>query len=97
MPLAFLRLGSFTAPPETRKEKTGEGSGLLDSFRTQDVPIYPFTIFHAGNKATRRYTLYVNSDAQRKKWYNAFVDAIGVHKARQDANMVWRFVSHQIY
>lgn len=88
MPLSFLRLGSFTAPPETRKERTDEGGGLLDSFRSQNVPIYPFTIFHAGNKATR-YTLYVNSDAQRKKWYNAFVNAIGVHKVRQEANMVF--------
>jgi hypothetical protein len=87
MPLSFLRLGSFNSPPETRREKADDG-GLLESWRSQSVPIYPFTIYHAGNKSSRRYTLYVSSDAQRKKWYNAFVDAIGVHKVRQEANMV---------
>ncbi|KAF9471223.1 hypothetical protein BDN70DRAFT_820276 [Pholiota conissans] len=87
MPLSFLRLGAFNDSPETRREKAADDGGILDGWRTQSVPIYPFTIYHAGNKSTRRYTLYVTSETQRKKWYNAFVDAIGVHKVRQDANM----------
>jgi hypothetical protein len=87
MPLSFLRLGSFDAPPESRREKADDGR-LLESWRSQSVPVYPFTIYHASSQAARRYTLYVTSDAVRKKWYNAFVDAIGVHKVRQDANMV---------
>ncbi|CAA7267017.1 unnamed protein product [Cyclocybe aegerita] len=86
MPLSFLRLGSFDSPPDTRKEKSEEGR-LLDSFRYQNVPIYPFTIYHAASRSTRRYTLYVTSETLRKKWYNAFVDAIGVHRVRQESNM----------
>ncbi|KIM39836.1 hypothetical protein M413DRAFT_446755 [Hebeloma cylindrosporum] len=86
MPLSFLRLGSFDGPPESRREKADDGR-LLESWRSQSVPVYPFTIYHASSRAARRYTLYVTSDAVRKKWYNAFVDAIGVHKVRQDANM----------
>ncbi|KAF8910664.1 hypothetical protein CPB84DRAFT_1842646 [Gymnopilus junonius] len=86
MPLSFLRLGSFNAPPEMRREKTEDGS-FLDSLRSQSVPVYPFTIYHAANKTTRRYTLYVASDALRKKWYNQFVDAMGVHNVRQESNM----------
>ena len=90
MPLSFLRLGSFDSPAETRKEKMEEG-GLLDSFRSQNIPVYPFTIYHAANRSARRYTLYVASEAIRKKWYDALVDAIGVHKVRQDSNMVCFF------
>ncbi|KAF8968138.1 hypothetical protein BDZ97DRAFT_1916355 [Flammula alnicola] len=86
MPLSFLRLGSFNAPAESRREKSEDGC-LLESWRSQSVPVYPFTIYHASRKSARGYTLYVASEAQRKKWYNAFVDTIGVHKARQDANM----------
>lgn len=87
LPMEYIRLGSFTSPPETRKERTDDG-GLLDSLRSQYISIYPFTIYHASNKSTRRYTLYVASESIRKRWYSAFVDAIGVHKVRQDANMV---------
>ncbi|RDB26309.1 Rho1 guanine nucleotide exchange factor 1 [Hypsizygus marmoreus] len=86
LPLSYLRLGSFTSPPETRKEKAEEGN-LLDSFRSQTIPIYPFTVYHASSRSTRSYTLCAASDAIRKRWHMAFVDALGVHKARQDANM----------
>ncbi|PPQ99136.1 hypothetical protein CVT24_009326 [Panaeolus cyanescens] len=87
MPLSFLRLGSFKDPPDTRKEKPEDGSGgLLDSLRSQTVPIYPFTIYHAASRATRRYTLYVSSDAIRKKWHSAFVEALGIHKVREESN-----------
>ncbi|KAF8149926.1 hypothetical protein B0H34DRAFT_731762 [Crassisporium funariophilum] len=86
IPLSFLRLGAFDSPPETRREKADDGR-LLESLRYQTVPIYPFTVYHASSRSTRRYTLYVPSEALRKRWYNALVDAIGLHKVRQDANM----------
>lgn len=90
MALAFLRIGSFDSPAETRKERMEEG-GILDSFRSQNIPVYPFTIYHAANKSTRRYTLYVSSEAIRKKWHDAFVNGIGIHKVRQESNMVCPF------
>lgn len=85
--MEYIRLGSFTSPPEIRKERAEDG-GLLDNLRSQHIPIYPFTIYHAANKSSRRYTLYVASESIRKRWYSAFVDALGVHKVRQEANMV---------
>lgn len=91
LPLSFLRLGAFNTSPELRREKADDG-GLLDRYRTQSVPMYPFTIYHASSRSTRRYTLYTASEVLRKKWYNSFVDAIGVHKVRQEANMVRLFV-----
>jgi len=87
IPLSFLCLGTFDSPPETRKEKAEDG-GLLDSFRHQHISVYPFTIYHAANKLGRRYTLYANSEGVRKKWHDALVDALGVHRVRQEANMV---------
>lgn len=87
MPLSFLRLGSFDGPVETRREKAEDG-GLLESLRSQSVPMYPFIIYHAASRALRRYTLYVASDSLRKKWKNYFLDAIGVNKVRQEANLV---------
>lgn len=96
MPLSFLRLGSFDAPPEMRREKAEEGT-FLEALRSQSVPVYPFTIYHAANRSTRRYTLYAASDALRKKWYNQFVDAMGVHKVRQESNMVCIFVQSHYF
>ncbi|KAJ3783008.1 hypothetical protein GGU11DRAFT_848965 [Lentinula aff. detonsa] len=84
--LSFLRLGSFTSPPETRKEHPKDGS-VLSGLLYQSTPLYPFTIYHETSKQSRRYTLYVASEAIRKKWHNFFVDAITVHKVRQEGNM----------
>jgi len=86
IPLAFLRLGSFEDQPESRKEKNEEGG--LFNFQSQNVPIYPFTVYHAANRMARRYTLYATSEAVRKKWHTAFVDHMGVYKVRHDSNMV---------
>ncbi|KAL0955022.1 hypothetical protein HGRIS_003941 [Hohenbuehelia grisea] len=87
LPLSYLRLGSFNAPPETRREKAEVAGGLLDSLRRVDVPLYPFTVFHASSRSTRRYTLYTASEASRKKWERALVDAIGVNHARDEGAM----------
>ncbi|KAG5650366.1 hypothetical protein H0H81_012481, partial [Sphagnurus paluster] len=86
LPLSYLRLGSFEAPAQTRKEKAEDG-GLLDSFRSSTVTVYPFTIYHASSRSSRRYTFYVASDGIRKRWQSALIDAIAVHKARQEGNM----------
>ncbi|KIK63091.1 hypothetical protein GYMLUDRAFT_163599 [Collybiopsis luxurians FD-317 M1] len=84
--LSFLRLGSFTSPPETRKEHPKDGS-VLSGLLYQSTTLYPFTIYHAASKLNRRYTLYASSDAIRKKWRAFFEDAITVHKVRQEGNM----------
>ncbi|CCM01400.1 uncharacterized protein FIBRA_03451 [Fibroporia radiculosa] len=86
IPLEYLRLAAFDSAPEHRKEKTEEG-GFLDSFRARLVPVYPFTVYHASAKMTRRYTLYADSENLRKKWYDKLQDAIGVRKVQQEANM----------
>ena len=86
IPLSYLRLGTFDSRSETRREKVEDGR-LLESLRYQTVPVYPFTVYHASDRS-KRYTLYVATDGIRRRWYTEFVDAIGVHKAWQDANMV---------
>ena len=43
MPLSFLRLGSFDAPPESQREKADDGR-LLESWRSRSVLVYPFTL-----------------------------------------------------
>lgn len=60
---------------------------MLARLRYQNVTVYPFTIYHSAN-ISRRYTVYVASDSIRQKWHNAFVNALAVHKARQEGNMV---------
>lgn len=55
--------------------------------------MYPFTIYHANTSIPRRYTLYTHTPTARVNWYNALVDAIGVRKARQDANKVFTLPS----
>ncbi|KAG7089591.1 hypothetical protein E1B28_011258 [Marasmius oreades] len=83
--LSYLKLGPFDSAPETRKEH--RSGGTLSGLLYQNVNVYPFTIYHSANTLGRRYTLYVSSEAIRKKWYNAFVDALAVHHARQEGNM----------
>ncbi|KAJ7227194.1 hypothetical protein GGX14DRAFT_418522 [Mycena pura] len=74
IPLSFLRLGSFSSPAENRRD------GL------KCHPVYPFVISHAASK-TRRYTLYVETEAERKRWHTMFQETTGLHQARQEANM----------
>ncbi|KAF7316832.1 hypothetical protein HMN09_00416400 [Mycena chlorophos] len=74
IPLSYLRLGAFNASAETRRD------GL------KQLTIYPFIISHAASN-TRRYTLYVETEAERSKWLKVFQEALGLHKARQEANM----------
>ncbi|EAU85398.2 signal transducer [Coprinopsis cinerea okayama7 len=80
IPLSFVRLASFNSDPDIRKEKEG---GI---FQTKDVPMYPFTFYHASLAHMKAFKLYVNSDAVRKKWYSSFVDALGVHQVKQESN-----------
>ncbi|KAJ2924639.1 hypothetical protein H1R20_g12444, partial [Candolleomyces eurysporus] len=85
LPLSFVRLASFTGPPETRREKIEDG-GILDTFRSQSIPLYPFTLYHSSPLVMKAYTLCVTSEAQRSKWHSYFVDTLGVHKVRQESN-----------
>ncbi|KAJ7593119.1 hypothetical protein C8J56DRAFT_930435 [Mycena floridula] len=84
LPLSYLRLGAFNSPPESRKERA---EGVLGGLLPHSVPIYPFSLYHAANSINRRYTLFVTSEAVRKKWNAAFVNALAIHKARQEGNM----------
>ncbi|KIJ62800.1 hypothetical protein HYDPIDRAFT_29949 [Hydnomerulius pinastri MD-312] len=93
IPLEYLRLGALDAPPESRKERAEEGS-ILDSLRGSYRSVYPFTVYHAVEKSTRRYTLYAPSESARKKWCDALVDAKGVDDVRREANQ-W-FVPHAV-
>ena len=61
---------------------------LLESLRFRTKPLYPFTVYHASAKSTRRYTLYALSEGLRNKWKDALEDTIAVYKARQEANRV---------
>lgn len=70
---------------------------LLESLRFKMKPLYPFTVYHAASKMSRRYTLYANSEEIRKKWKDALEDTIAVHKARQEANMVRYLSLSQIF
>lgn len=87
VPLSFIGLvvASFTSPPENRKEKSEEG-GLLDTFRSVDIPMYPFTFSHNSPTALRAYKIYLDNAAMRTKWHKAFRDALGIHKVKQQTN-----------
>ena len=87
IPLEYLRLGSFDDPADNRREKL-EDAGILDRVRPTYKAIYPFTIYHASSKATRRYTLYAPSDNIRQKWKYVLADALAVRKVQQESNMV---------
>ena len=80
-------MASFDGPPEGRKGRADNGSFISISSTKQNM--YPFTIYHANTSIPRRYTLYTHTPAARTSWYSALVDAIGVRKARQDANKVF--------
>lgn len=100
IPLDFLRVDSFNLPTEQRKvddadenggvapRKSLLGLGGLGRLWKDGVPVYPFTIHHASLHSKRRYTFYASSDSNRKKWKDAFDEAIGLRKAQQEANRV---------
>ncbi|KAJ3518484.1 hypothetical protein NMY22_g13650 [Coprinellus aureogranulatus] len=88
LPLSFVRLAAFNNQPETRREKVETGS-LLDTFRSQDVALYPFTLYHASPTLMKAYTLYTTTEGLRKKWNTSFVDALTVHKVQQENNQMF--------
>jgi hypothetical protein len=87
IPLEYLGLGSFDGPAEVRKERADSGSFISMSSTKQNM--YPFIIYHTDTTIPRRYTLYTQTPTARAKWSSALEDAIGVRKARQDANKVF--------
>lgn len=56
--------------------------------------MYPFTLYHATAKMSRRYTFYAKDEEERQVWNAALVDGIGVRKVRQEANMVRASFTH---
>ncbi|KAI0833461.1 hypothetical protein BC628DRAFT_1308074 [Trametes gibbosa] len=87
IPLEYLRLGVFNGPPENRREKAEDGSGLLDRVRARYRPMFPLTIYHASSKNSRRYTLYADSDTLRDKWRAELQEGLDIRKIRQESNM----------
>jgi len=83
-------VASSDGPLEVRKERADSDSFISISSTKQNM--YPFTIYHADTTIPRRYTLYTQTPTARTKWLSALEDAIGIRKARQDANKV--FSSH---
>ncbi len=93
IPVEYLRLGSFDAVPENRKDKSSGSVDhgklfAIDSFRSRYRAMYPFTLYHASAVTTRRYTLYANSEQERGKWRAQLEEAMSLRKIRQDSNMV---------
>ena len=86
-PLEYIQLGAFDGPPENRRERAEDGR-MLESLRHVRRPMFPFTLYHSSSKSQRRYTLYANNEASRKKWQEELINAIGVHKVRSESNMV---------
>ena len=79
----------FDASPENRKEKAEDGGlGLLDRVRPRYRQMWPFTIYHASAKMTRRYTLYAHSESARDQWFAAFNHGLELRRVRQEGNMV---------
>ncbi|KAI0649128.1 hypothetical protein C8Q79DRAFT_904017 [Trametes meyenii] len=89
IPLEYLRLGQFDGSTESRKEKAEEGSGILERVRSRYRQMYPFTIYHASSKMSRRYTLYAASENSRQKWRAALEEALGIRQVRQASNMLF--------
>ncbi|KAF7964575.1 hypothetical protein HWV62_5482, partial [Athelia sp. TMB] len=85
LPLEYLRLGAFNEASETRKVGADDG-GILQSLRFKMKPMFPFTVYHAASKGSRRYTLFTTSEALRTKWKDALENALAVYHARQEAN-----------
>lgn len=50
--------------------------------------MYPFTVYHAAAKITRRYTLYTKKGTERNKWKVAFENAIKARNSQQTPGMV---------
>lgn len=94
IPVEYLRLGSFSDPPTTRSRRPDSTSIVGGSFlasiagSSNRQDIYPFTVWHAAARTTRRYTVYVGSEGARRRWRDALVDAVGVRKVRGESNMV---------
>ncbi|EJU00455.1 hypothetical protein DACRYDRAFT_117410 [Dacryopinax primogenitus] len=82
LPLQYLRLGSFTDPPESRLFNWH----APDSFSTSRDQIWPFTVYHVADRAQRRYTLYAETEEKRQQWHDALVDALGVMSVQQESN-----------
>lgn len=89
LPLDCMGLGKFTEPPETRKDEGGNSMRIFGNSPTKNA--YPFTVFHKFD-VQRRYTFYARSELSRSKWYETFVDTLGVRKAQQDANKASAFI-----
>jgi hypothetical protein len=87
IPLEYLQLASFDDEPEIRKYHIG----LLKRIRLSPTkePMYPFTIYHAAAKITRRYTLYTKKGTERNKWKVALEKAIEARKSQQAAGMLY--------
>jgi len=51
--------------------------------------MYPFTIYHAAAKITRRYTLYTKTATERNWWRSELDKAIDARKSQQDSKSLY--------
>ena len=50
--------------------------------------MYPFTIYHAAAKITRRHTLYTPTATERNRWRTALDDVIEARKSKQEKTVL---------
>ena len=88
IPLDFLRLGTFTGPPEQRKEDITAETSTSDRVFRPTNPMYPFVVFHAG--ILRRNILYASSEVERSKWRKVLEETQSLRDVYMDGNKVRR-------
>jgi hypothetical protein len=88
IPLECLRLASFNDEPEIRQVQQPKPGFFRQTLSccssSAPEPLYPFTIYHAAAKITRRYTLYTQTATERNRWRSALDDAIEARKSKQE-------------
>lgn len=86
IPLDYLRLAKpYNAPAETRRP---EGCIIRDKLLGDNIPMYPFTVYHIADPVQRRYTFYAESDPVRAKWISAIQEAKTIRDVYQNENKV---------
>jgi hypothetical protein len=93
IPLECLRLASFDDEPEevrqAQQPRPGLFRGMLSCCSSlPPEPMYPFTIYHAAAKITRRHTLYTLTATERNRWRTALDDAIEARKSKHEKTVL---------
>ncbi|KAI9512115.1 hypothetical protein F5148DRAFT_1146414 [Russula earlei] len=90
IPLGCLRLASFDSDPEIRKMSQDSGRRGSRSSSSSSVMLFPFTIYHAAAKITRRHTVYTHSATERNRWQTILDNAIEARRSQEAPIMLTR-------